>query len=230
MLPELARRSLAELLGTAGLLAAVVGSGIAAQRLSPGDAGIQLLENSSATALALVALILAFSSVSGAHFNPLVTLTELARGRMRLGEAAAYVLAQVVGAVAGVALANAMFALEPLHAATHVRSGWPLWIGEGTATLGLLLTIRGTAVSAPRAVPFAVAAYIGAAYWFTSSTSFANPAVTLARAFTDTFAGITLGSVGAFVLAQGVGAAIAFALAAVLWAGRDREPTVERRP
>ena len=219
MLPGLARRALAEGVGTAGLACVVIGSGIAAQRLSPGDVGLQLLENSLATTLGLAALILAFAAISGAHFNPLVTALEWLRRRLPGREAGAYVLAQVVGGVLGAGLANAMFERPFLEASTRVRTGPGVWLGEVVATVGLLTVLHGSAASNAKATPFAVAAYIGAAYWFTSSTSFANPAVTVGRAFSDSFAGIAPASVGPFVLAQAVGAAVAAALLVVLLPG-----------
>jgi arsenate reductase len=232
VLPELIRKALAEFVGTAGLVCAVVGSGIAAQRLSPGDVGLQLLENSTATVLALVALLFALGPISGAHLNPVVTAVDLVRGRIPPRAAGAYVLAQVAGGVFGAVLANAMFDLPPVNGSSRARAAGGLWLGEVVATVGLLVTIHGTAASNAKAVPFAVAAYIGAAYWFTSSTSFANPAVTLARSLSDSFAGIAPASVPAFVLAQALGAALALVLLAVLlpgWWGRQTprqgEPT-----
>jgi arsenate reductase len=215
---SLSRRAACEAVGTLGLVCAVVGSGIAAQRLSPDDVGLQLLENSIATALALVALLLTFGSVSGAHLNPVVTLAAWWRRQATSREAAAYAAAQVAGGVAGAILANAMFERPVFDLATTERASPGLWLGEVVATAGLLLTVAGTSAASPRAVPFAVAGYIGAAYWFTSSTSFANPAVTVARAFSDSFAGIAPSSVPAFVLAQLLGAAIAVAVAPRLFA------------
>jgi len=213
----LARRATAEAIGAALLVAVVVGSGIFAQRLSPGDEGLQLLENSLATAGGLVALILAFGSVSGAHFNPVVTLAERVFGRMTTREALAYIPAQIGGACAGAIVANVMFELDAVNLSTRVRSSGALWIGEIVATFGLLLVILGV-VRSGRAdtVPFAVAGYIAAAYWFTSSTSFANPAVTIGRTLSDTFAGIKWTSVPAFVAAQLVGGVAAIALARYL--------------
>ena len=223
MLSRIARQALAEFAGTAGLVAAVVGSGIAAQRLSPGDAGLQLLENSLATALALFALILALGTISGAHMNPLVTGVEWARREMPGRDALAYIASQLGGAVAGALLANAMFDRPVFETATHVRTGMPLWLGEVVATAGLLLVIHGTLASSnAKAVPFAVGSYIGAAYWFTSSTSFANPAVTVARALSDSFAGISPSSVPGFVAAQVIGAAAGFLLLATLLPGWSR--------
>lgn len=201
-MPTLARQVFAEFLGTAFLLAAVVGSGIMGAKLSGGNDAIALLANSLATGGALIALIGAFGPVSGAHFNPAVSVFEVVGGRLSLPQLTFYIVAQVSGAVAGVIVAHAMFGLTLVQASQHVRATTGELIGEVVATLGLLLTIWGVARSRPDAVPGAVAAYIVGAYWFTSSTSFANPAVTLARAMTDTFAGIAPASVPGFVLAQ----------------------------
>ncbi|MDO3704392.1 MIP/aquaporin family protein [Micromonospora sp. C28SCA-DRY-2] len=218
----LRRRLLAEFLGTALLVAAVVGSGIMAATLSPGDVGLQLLENSIATALALGALILVFGPVSGAHFNPVVSAADWFLGR-RAGtgltgrDLAGYTLAQVAGAVAGSVLANLMFDLTAVDLSGRERTGAHLWLGEVVATSGLVLLVFALARSGrASAAPAAVGAYIGAAYWFTSSTSFANPAVTIGRAFTDTFAGIAPASVPAFALAQLAGLAVGVGLLAVL--------------
>jgi glycerol uptake facilitator-like aquaporin len=214
---DLPRRATAEALGTGLLVMAVVGSGIAASRLSPGDTGLQLLQNAAATAAALVAIILAVGPVSGAHLNPVVTLANRALGAMSNREAAAYVAAQVAGGAAGAVVANVMFSVGPVTMATTDRSSPALWTSEIVATFGLLLVIFGVVRSGRASVaPFAVGAYIGGAYFFTSSTSFANPAVTVARALSDTFAGISPGSVPAFVTAQLVGAALAVATVAYL--------------
>jgi arsenate reductase len=210
------RRAAAELVATGGLVCAVIGSGIMAQRLSPGDVGLQLLENSVATTLALLALILTFGALSGAHMNPVVSVTEALRGALPVREAPWFVLAQVAGGVLGAIAANAMFETPLVQLSTHVRSGVGVFVGEVVATAGLLLVIRGTARSNPKAIPLAVAAYIGAAYWFTSSTSFANPAVTVARMLSDSFAGIAPASVPAFVAAQVVGAALALGAGGLL--------------
>jgi arsenate reductase len=209
----LGRRATAEATGTALLVAVVVGSGIAAERLSPDDTGLQLLENSIATAGGLVALILAFGSVSGAHFNPVVSLADRIFGGLTTRELAAYVAAQVAGACAGAAVANVMFDLDLITLSTHTRSSSGLWLGEVIATFGLLMVILGVVRSGRAATaPFAVAGYIAAAYWFTSSTSFANPAVTIGRTLSDTFAGIRPSSAPAFVAAQIVGGLGAIAL------------------
>jgi glycerol uptake facilitator-like aquaporin len=214
---DLARRATAEAVGTALLVAVVVGSGISAQRLSPDDVGLELLENSIATGAALVALILAFGPVSGAHFNPVVTLADRVLGGITSGDALVYVAAQVGGACVGAMVANLMFELPAVTISTHTRSSGALWFSEVVASFGLLLVILGV-VRAGRAqvAAFAVGAYIAAAYWFTSSTSFANPAVTVGRSLTNTFAGIAPSSVPAFVVAQIAGALLAVALARFL--------------
>jgi glycerol uptake facilitator-like aquaporin len=209
---SLSRRVVAEALGTALLLAAVVGSGIMAERLAAGDVALALLANTIATGAALVALILAFGPISGAHFNPAVTLAEAFRGGLARSEAAAYLAAQLGGAFLGVLAAHVMFGEPLLAASTHERSGWAQAFSEGVATFGLLAVIFGCARRQASAVPFAVGAWITAAYWFTASTSFANPAVTLARAATDTFTGIRPEDVPAFLAAQLVGAALATTL------------------
>ncbi|HEX8632354.1 MAG TPA: MIP/aquaporin family protein [Catenuloplanes sp.] len=219
------RRLLAEGVGTALLVTAVVGSGIMATTLSPNDVGLQLLQNSIATAFALGALILTFGPVSGAHFNPVVSAADWFLGRRtRTGLTAAqlggYVLAQTVGAIIGSILANLMFDLAAVDISGKDRTGGHLWLGEVVATTGLLLLIFALARSGRAAVaPAAVGAYIGAAYWFTSSTSFANPAVTVGRAFTDTFAGISPASVPGFVAAQLVGLAVGVGLLLALYPG-----------
>ncbi len=215
---DLARKATAEFVGTAFLVAVVVGSGIAAQRLSPGNTGLQLLENSTATAAGLVALILAFGSVSGAHFNPVVTIADRVFGGISTRDSGVYIAAQVLGGLAGVMVANLMFDLPAVTASTHARSSSGLWLGEIVATFGLVLVILGVVRAGRGSVaPFAVAGYIAAAYWFTSSTSFANPAVTIARTLTDTFAGIKPSSAPMFIAAELVGAFIAIALAAFLF-------------
>ncbi len=214
----LGRRAFAEFLGTGFLVVAVVGSGIAAQRLSPGDAGLQLLENAAATAAALAAIILSVGPVSGAHLNPVVTLADRVFGGVGNLEAGVYVASQVAGAMAGAMIANLMFDLRAVELSTTTRSSGGLWLGEIVATFGLLLVVFAVARSGRSSVaPFAIGAYIGAAYFFTSSTSFANPAVTAARALTDTFAGIAWGSVPAFVVAQLAGAALAIVVVKVLY-------------
>ncbi len=212
MVASLDRRLAAEATGSALLLAVVVGSGIMGERLAGGNAAIALLGNTIATGAALMALILTFGPVSGAHFNPAVTAAEAFRGTLTRGDAALYALAQTAGAFAGVAAAHLMFE-EPLFSASeHARHGGGQLLSELVATFGLLAVIQGSARSTPQAVPLAVGAYITAAYWFTASTSFANPAVTLARAATDTFAGIRPADVPGFLAAQALGAAAAVAL------------------
>ncbi len=227
MLPPLKRRAACEFLATAGLACAVIGSGIAAQRLSPQDAGLQLLENSIATTLALVALLLA---LPGTHLNPVVTVVDWARGRMVRKDAAASLVAQVAGGILGTVVANLMFERAPLEFSTRVRTGTHLWLGEVLATSGLLVTVHGTGRSNPPAVPLAVGCYIGAAYWFTSSTSFANPAVTVARAFSDSFAGIAPGSVPGFVVAQALGAVLGCAVLALLFPSQPRTREAKEGP
>jgi glycerol uptake facilitator-like aquaporin len=211
-----ARPIVAEFVGTALLLVAVVGSGIMAQRLCGGNAGLALLANALATGGALIALILAFGPVSGAHFNPAVTLADASRGGIGWREVPGYVAAQFAGAITGVAIADLTFALPAFTASQHVRAGTGLVASEVLATFGLLAVIWGVGKSRPGAAPYAVAAYIVGAYWFTPSTSFANPAVTLARSLTDTFAGIRPTDVGPFILAQLLGATLATALFAWL--------------
>jgi glycerol uptake facilitator-like aquaporin len=209
--PSLLRRVVAEALGTALLLVAVVGSGIAAQRLSPGDTGLELFENAVATGCALAVIILALGPVSGAHLNPAVSLVDAALGGLGRRDLFAYISAQLIGAAAGVIVANLMFSLAPVSISSHVRSGAGLWLGEVVATFGLLLVIFGVARSGRSAiVPFAVGAYITGAYFFTSSTSFANPAVALARTLSNTFAGISPASAVPFIVAEVCGAVIAW--------------------
>jgi len=216
------RRVVAEGLGTGLLVTVVVGSGIAAAELSPGDTGLQLLENSFATALGLAVLILMLGPVSGAHFNPVVSVADWWFGRrsgdgLSLRDLSAYVAAQVVGAIAGAVLANVMFGQAAVSWSTTQRSAGHLWIGETVATAGLILLIFALVRSRRAVVPAAVGAYIPPAYWFTSSTSFANPAVTIGRAFSDTFAGIAPGSVPGFVVFQVIGAVVGAGLVVVLY-------------
>ena len=208
---DIRRRALAECLGTAFLLATVVGSGIMGEKLAGGNVAIALLANTVATGAGLVALILTFGPISGAHFNPAVTLADASQGGLAWREVPVYVGAQVLGAFGGVAVAHVMFAKPVLSASAHGRSGFAQIVSEFVATFGLLSVIWGCARRRPSAVPFAVGAYITAAYWFTSSTSFANPAVTLARAASDTFAGIRPVDVPGFIVAQLLGAAAATA-------------------
>lgn len=205
----LMRRVTAELIGTAMLLTAVVGSGVMGERLAGGNVAITLLANTLATGAALVALILTFGPISGAHFNPAVTLADASQGGLPWREVPAYIVAQVLGAFLGVAVAHAMFGLPLFFASRHERSGMRQLFSEFVATLGLLAVIWGCVRFRSAMVPFAVAAYITAAYWFTSSTSFANPAVTLARSASDTFVGIRPIDAPGFILAQLLGAAAA---------------------
>ncbi|MGI8527980.1 MAG: aquaporin [Geodermatophilaceae bacterium] len=217
MLTGFVRRALAEFVGTAFLVTAVVGSGIAAARLSPDDAGLQLLENSLITGAALVALILALQPVSAA-FNPVVTLIERAFGALTWATAGVLIVAQILGGLLGAVVANVMFDLPAVSIAAHERSGFGMWLGEVVATLGLVLVIFGVVRSGrDQLVAFAVGGYITAAYWCTSSTSFANPAVTISRMFSDTFAGIAPSSVAMFVGMQLVGGALAYGLVRVLY-------------
>jgi glycerol uptake facilitator-like aquaporin len=206
---SLVRRVTAELIGTAMLLAAVIGSGIMGERLAGGNPGIALLANTLATGAALVALILTFGPISGAHFNPAVTLADASQGGLSWREVPAYIAAQVFGAFVGVAIAHVMFGLPLFFSSRHARAGTRQMFSEFIATFGLVSVIWGCVRFRSAMVPFAVAAYIMAAYWFTSSTSFANPAVTLARAASDTFAGIRPIDAPGFIIAQLFGAAAA---------------------
>lgn len=217
----LARRAGAELVGTAFLVAAVVGSGVMATRLSPGDVGLQLLQNSIATGAVLVALILALQPVSAA-FNPVVTLVELGLGLVSAAAAAVLVVAQMAGGIIGTVVANMMFELDAVSISTKERAGAGAGLAEVVATVGLVLVIFGAVRSGRiESVAFAVGGYIAAAYWFTSSTSFANPAVTVARIFSDTFAGIAPSSAPLFVLMQLVGGALALGLVRLLYPTRE---------
>jgi glycerol uptake facilitator-like aquaporin len=214
----LPRRALAEFLGSAFLAATVIGSGIAAAQLSPGDTGLQLLENAAATAAGLFTFILMFGPISGAHFNPVVSLVDSALGGLRRRDLFAYVPAQVAGCVVGAVVANAMFGLAAISISTTHRASPPHLLAEVVATLGLLLVIFSLArTRRGQVAPAAVGAYIGAAYFFTSSTSFANPAIDVGRMFSDTFAGIAPASVPAYVVVQLLGAAAALGLIAVLY-------------
>jgi glycerol uptake facilitator-like aquaporin len=215
---ELARKLTAEALGTAFLIIAVVGSGITAQRLSPNDVGLQLLENAAATAGALIGLILMLGSVSGAHFNPVVTLSFRYFKQITNRETVGFICAQIVGGCIGSVLTNLMFELDAINLSTKVRSSGSLWLSEAIATVGLLLLIHGVVRSGRGAsVPFAVGAWIGGAYWFTSSTSFANPAVTIARTLSDSFAGIKPSSAPMFIVMQLVGLVVAIGLVWLLY-------------
>jgi glycerol uptake facilitator-like aquaporin len=221
MTAGIGRRAVAEGIGSALLLAAIVGSGIMAERLAGGNLALALLANSLATGGALVALILALAPISGAHLNPAVTLAAAVTGRMRTRDVLPYVAAQIVGAVLGVWLAHLMFELPILELSAHQRSGLGQWAGEFTATFGLVAIIESGRRRFAAALPAAVAAYIVGAYWCTSSTSFANPAVTLARALSDTFAGIGAANVPAFIVAQLAGGAAAVAVFGWLYRADD---------
>jgi glycerol uptake facilitator-like aquaporin len=216
------RNAFAEFLGTMLLLTAVVGSGIMGVKLAGGNDAIALIANSLATGGALVALIAALGPISGAHFNPAVSLFEAVRQRLAWSRVPAYLAAQILGAIAGVVLAHAMFGLPAIQASAHVRSSSGELIGEVVATFGLLLTIWGVSRTRPEAAPYAVASFIVGAYWFTSSTSFANPAVTLARSLTDTFAGIAPTSVPGFIACELIGLAVALGCARLLGAAAPK--------
>ena len=216
-MPSLGQRLVAEWLGTAFLLAAVVGSGIMAQKLAGGNVALALLCNTIPTGAILVVLILIFGPLSGAHFNPAVTLAFACRDELPWATAGLYIVTQIAGGVAGVWAAHLMFELPLLQSSLTVRTGAAQWFAEGVATFGLLLAIFGCVARAPSAVPYAVGLYITSAYWFTASTSFANPAVTIARSLSDTFAGIAPSGVLPFIAAQLSGAALAVALSGWLW-------------
>lgn len=213
----LSRAALAEFVGTFFLLLGVVGSGIMAQQLTD-DVGLQLLANSTATVGILVALILAFGDTSGAHFNPAVTLTDMAMSSFDLTKLTTYVTVQIAGGILGVIAANIMFELDAINISERERSSAALWFSEGIATFGLLIVIFGVVrKGSPAMVAYAVGGYIGGAYWFTSSTSFANPAVTISRMFSNTFAGIEPASVPAFAVAQLIATGVAIAVIRTLW-------------
>lgn len=221
---SLSRRLTAEALGTMLLLAVVVGSGIMAERLAGGNVGLALLANAIATGTGLYALILTLGPVSGAHFNPLVTLLAAGSAQMRWREVPGYWLAQITGAIAGVWLAHAMFELPVWQLSAQARSGDGQWLAETVATFGLMLVIASTTRHRPEATPAAVATYITSAYWFTASTAFANPAVTLARSLTDSFAGIAFMDVPAFMAAQCAGLLAALAICRWLLQDTDSVP------
>jgi glycerol uptake facilitator-like aquaporin len=220
----LSRRLLSEGLGTAILVATVIGSGIMAERLAGGNQAIALLGNTIPTGAILIVIITILGPVSGAHFNPAVTLVFAARGTMPWSEIGAYILVQCAGGIAGTVLAHLMFDLAPLAIGTTVRSGPSQWLAEAVATFTLVLAILGGLRYVPSAIPWLVGLTVTAAYWFTASTSFANPAVTLARGFTTTFAGIAINHVPAFIVAQLVGAAIAAFVSTALFAP-DQKPS-----
>jgi glycerol uptake facilitator-like aquaporin len=224
-MPSLPRRIFSEWLGTAFLLATVIGSGIMAQKLAGGNGALALLCNTIPTGCILVVLILIFAPVSGAHFNPAVSLALALRGELSWPIAAVYIAAQIAGAMIGVWVAHLMFELPVWQFSTTARAGAGQWLAEAVATFGLLLTIFGCAARTPAAIPYAVGLYITAAYWFTASTSFANPAVTIARSLSDTFAGIAPPGVAAFTVAQLVGMGAAVMIGRWLWAGaKGRRP------
>jgi glycerol uptake facilitator-like aquaporin len=216
-MPSATQRAVAEALGTAFLLATVIGSGIMAQQLAGGNGALALLCNTLPTGAILTVLILIFGPVSGAHFNPAVTLAFALRGELYWPMACVYFVVQVCGAVIGVWAAHLMFELPVWQFSTHVRTGPGQWLAEAVATFGLLLTIFGCIARSPSSVAYAVGLYITAAYWFTASTSFANPAVTIARALSDTFAGIAAAGVLAFIIAQMVGMLAAVGISRWLW-------------
>jgi len=218
-----ARQALAEFLGSAGLVTVVIGSGIAAQRLSPDDVGLQLLENSLATGAGLAALLLAFGPVSGGHFNPVVTLADRLFGGLSTRQVAVYLPAQLAGGAVGAVVANLMFDLPAVSISGNHRSSGGLWLSEAVATFGLVVLVFAL-VRAGRTgpAPFAVGAYIAAAYWWSSSTAFANPMIDIARTLSDTFAGIAPASVPMFLLAQLVGGAAAITALALLYPGVAR--------
>jgi glycerol uptake facilitator-like aquaporin len=224
MSEPLSRRLFAEALGTAFLVATVIGSGIMSEKLAGGNLALALLGATLPTGAILVMLILIFGPVSGAHLNPAVSLAFALRGELAWREVAPYVVAQIAGAMVGVFAAHAMFELPILQISAHVRTGGGQWFAEFVASLGLLLAIFGCVARAPQAVAYAVGLYITAAYWFTASTSFANPAVTIARAWSDTFTGIAPAGVPGFIAAQLAGALVAIVAARWLWPAEKDHP------
>ncbi len=228
-MPEpLSRRLLAEALSTAFLLATVIGSGIMGEQLAGGNAALALLGNTLPTGAILVVLILIFGPMSGAHFNPAVSIAFALRGELAWRDLAFYVAAQIVGGIVSVFAAHVMFELPVLQISAHIRSGQGQWFAESVASFGLLLTIFGCVARAPQAVPYAVGLYITAAYWFTASTSFANPAVTIARGLSDSFAGIAPSGIPAFIAAQLVGMLLANYTAGLLWPAAQRTVKAKR--
>jgi glycerol uptake facilitator-like aquaporin len=223
----LIRRLIAELIGSLLLAATVVGSGIMAERLAGGNLAVALLANTAATVAVLGTLIALLGPVSGAHFNPVVSLIETLRGKLTRADAVGYVIAQIVGCCAGALLAHAMFELPLWQASAHIRTGPAQWLAEAVATFGLLLVVLGH--RRPEDAPWMIAAWIGAAYWFTASTSFANPAITIARSLSDTFSGIRPVDVPQFIVAQLVGAVLALGVAGVLFRN-SRAPPVTHGP
>jgi glycerol uptake facilitator-like aquaporin len=221
-MPSTTQKALSEFLGTAFLLAAVVGSGIMAQRLAGGNVALALLCNTLATGAILTVIILVFGPISGAHFNPAVSIAFALRGELPWRTAAIYLVVQIAGAIAGVWLAHLMFEIPVWQFSAHVRSGPGQWLAEAVATFGLLLTIFGL-LRTPAAIPYAVGLYISSAYWFTASTSFANPAVTIARSLSDTFAGIAPSGVPLFITAQFAGMLAALFVSRLLWHTKVRQ-------
>lgn len=217
---SLTRRLCAEALGTMLLVAAVIGSGIMGEQLADGNAAIALLANTLATGAALIVLIMIFGPISGAHFNPVVSLSFALQRKLGWSDFLTYTFFQITGGIAGAVLAHIMFEMPLIQASTHIRTGTGAWTGEIVASFGLLMTILGCLRIDPRTIPYAVGLFIMAGYWFTSSTSFANPAVTLARAFTDTFSGIRIVDVPGFVVAQLAGALLATGLYRWLWVSK----------
>ena len=230
LMPSLVQRTVAECLGTAFLLAAVVGSGIMAEKLAGGNEALALLCNTIPTGAILVVVILIFGPLSGAHFNPAVSVAFALRRELSWPDAGFYIAVQIIGGVIGVWIAHLMFELPAWQVSLHSRSGTGQWLAEFVATFGLLLTIQGCVARTPAAVPYAVGLYITAAYWFTASTSFANPAVTIARALTDTFAGIAPAGVAAFIAAQFIGMVTAVILGRWLWYAGKKVATGRRNP
>jgi len=222
---SLTKRLASEFIGSTLLLATVVGSGIMGERLAGGNIALALLGNTIPTGAMLVVLILIFGPVSGAHFNPVVSAAFALNGQLGKRDLIAYVLVQIMGAVVGVWIAHGMFDLPILQFSGTIRTGTSQWFAEGIATFGLLLTIFGCVARAPANVPYAVGLYITAAYWFTASTSFANPSVTIARSLTNTFAGIEPSNVAGFILAQCVGAGVGYILSNWLWSDRVQSNT-----
>jgi glycerol uptake facilitator-like aquaporin len=223
--PSLHKRLAAEFVGSTLLLATVVGSGIMGERLAGGNIALALLGNTIPTGAILVVLILIFGPVSGAHFNPVVSAAFALNGKLSTRDLMAYILVQIMGAVVGVWVAHGMFDLPILQMSGTIRTGASQWLAEGVATFGLLLTIFGCVARAPAAVPYAVGLYITAAYWFTASTSFANPSVTIARSLTDTFAGIAPANSAAFILAQCIGAGAGYIFSIWLWSDKVKPNT-----
>ena len=226
---DIPRKLVAEFLGTAFLLAAVIGSGIMAETLSPTNNGVALLANMAATGAILTVLILVFGPISGAHFNPAVTLAFFIKRKITAGQALSYICVQIIAALTGAVLAHIMFSAPLLEASNNVRTGPAQWIAEIVATFGLIMTIFGSIRFRASAVPYAVGLYISAAYWFTSSTSFANPAVTIARSLTDSFSGIRPEDMPYFIVAQLIGAVLATTIANWLFSPKHKDNNPETK-